>query len=84
MIENRKKLKPSVLIGVGAAFDILSGYKKQAPTWMQNIGMEWFFRLIQEPRRLWKRYLVANTLFIYYYLKFRITNLIRKVCHKKP
>jgi N-acetylglucosaminyldiphosphoundecaprenol N-acetyl-beta-D-mannosaminyltransferase len=83
MIENRKKLKPAVLIGVGAAFDILSGYKKQAPIWMQNIGMEWFFRFIQEPRRLWKRYLVANTLFMYYCLKFGTKSLIRNVCHKK-
>jgi len=45
-----------VMIGVGAAFDLLSGRKPQAPRWMQGIGMEWFFRLATEPRRLWPRY----------------------------
>jgi N-acetylglucosaminyldiphosphoundecaprenol N-acetyl-beta-D-mannosaminyltransferase len=50
------KLDVPVLIGVGAAFDFLSGNKKQAPLWMQRHGLEWFFRLITEPRRLWKRY----------------------------
>jgi len=45
-----------VLIGVGAAFDFLAGKKKQAPLWMQRNGLEWFFRLLTEPRRLWKRY----------------------------
>ena len=51
-----KKLNVPVLIGVGAAFDFLSGRKPQAPLWMQRNGLEWFFRLISEPRRLWKRY----------------------------
>lgn len=64
MIENRKYLKPQVLIGVGAAFDFISGYVKQAPVWIQNMGMEWLFRLFQEPGRLWQRYLVVNTQFI--------------------
>ncbi|MGD8457915.1 MAG: WecB/TagA/CpsF family glycosyltransferase [Anaerolineales bacterium] len=50
------KLNVPVLIGVGAAFDFLSGRKKQAPMWMQRNGLEWFFRLVTEPRRLWKRY----------------------------
>jgi N-acetylglucosaminyldiphosphoundecaprenol N-acetyl-beta-D-mannosaminyltransferase len=50
------RLNVPVLIGVGAAFDFLSGRKKQAPLWMQRNGLEWFFRLITEPRRLWKRY----------------------------
>ena len=46
-----------VLVGVGAAFDFLSGRKPQAPRWMQRSGLEWLFRLISEPRRLWRRYL---------------------------
>jgi N-acetylglucosaminyldiphosphoundecaprenol N-acetyl-beta-D-mannosaminyltransferase len=45
-----------VLIGVGAAFDFLSGHKPQAPRWMQRSGLEWLFRLGTEPRRLWRRY----------------------------
>jgi N-acetylglucosaminyldiphosphoundecaprenol N-acetyl-beta-D-mannosaminyltransferase len=53
-----------IFIGVGAAFDLLTGRIPQAPRWMQRIGLEWLFRLIQEPKRLWKRYLVNNPLFI--------------------
>lgn len=48
---------PAVMIGVGAAFDFHAGVKPQAPAWMQKIGLEWLFRLVTEPRRLWKRYL---------------------------
>jgi len=57
-------LRAPVLIGVGAAFDFHAGRKKQAPRWMQRSGLEWFFRLITEPRRLWKRYLINNPLFM--------------------
>jgi N-acetylglucosaminyldiphosphoundecaprenol N-acetyl-beta-D-mannosaminyltransferase len=53
-----------IFIGVGAAFDLLTGRIRQAPRWMQSAGLEWFFRLTQEPKRLWKRYLVSNPLFI--------------------
>jgi len=53
-----------ILIGVGAAFDLLTGRVRQAPRWVQGSGLEWFFRLTQEPGRLWKRYLVNNPLFI--------------------
>ena len=65
MYEFKDKIKCPVLAGVGAAFDFYSGNKKKAPLWMQNAGLEWFFRLLCEPRRLWKRYLVNNSLFIY-------------------
>ncbi len=65
MIENRKKLNANVLIGVGAAFDFLSGNVKQAPGWVQSIGFEWLFRLTQDPQRLWQRYTVTNLSFIY-------------------
>jgi exopolysaccharide biosynthesis WecB/TagA/CpsF family protein len=54
-----------VMLAVGAAFDIHANILKQAPVWMQNNGLEWLFRLIQEPRRLWKRYLFTNSKFIY-------------------
>jgi N-acetylglucosaminyldiphosphoundecaprenol N-acetyl-beta-D-mannosaminyltransferase len=56
MGRNRPRLDAPVLIGVGAAFDFLSGRKPQAPRWLQRRGMEWFFRLATEPRRLWPRY----------------------------
>ncbi|MBD3376644.1 WecB/TagA/CpsF family glycosyltransferase [candidate division KSB1 bacterium] len=53
-----------VIHGVGGSFDILGGLTRRAPVWMQNYGLEWFYRLCQEPKRLWKRYLVLNSLFI--------------------
>jgi len=54
----------AVMIGVGAAFDYHAGTIARAPLWMQHAGLEWLHRLLSEPRRLWKRYLVTNTLFI--------------------
>lgn len=54
----------AVMVGVGAAFDFHAGTVVRAPLWMQNAGLEWLHRLVSEPRRLWKRYLVTNTLFI--------------------
>jgi N-acetylglucosaminyldiphosphoundecaprenol N-acetyl-beta-D-mannosaminyltransferase len=57
------RLNAPVLIGVGAAFDFHAGAKRQAPVWMQNAGLEWFFRLLNEPRRLWRRYLLLNPQF---------------------
>ncbi len=53
-----------VQVCVGAAFDFHAGNKRTAPAWMQRRGLEWLYRLCQEPRRLWKRYLVTNTLFV--------------------
>lgn len=58
----------SVMIGVGAAFDFHAGVVKRAPQWMQDAGLEWLHRLLSEPRRLWRRYLVTNTLFCAYLL----------------
>ena len=66
MHAHRDKLHVPVLVGVGAAFDMLSGRKKQAPRWMREHGLEWLFRLMQEPRRLWRRYLVYGAQFIAY------------------
>lgn len=65
MAQHVDRLTASVLIGVGAAFDFHSGLKRQAPRWMQRSGLEWLFRLGQEPRRLWRRYLFNNPLFIW-------------------
>lgn len=68
--EHRGKIN-SVMMAVGAAFDFHAGTVKQAPKWMQNSGLEWLFRLIQEPRRLWKRYLITNSAFIYLFFKHK-------------
>ena len=65
MADHIEHLNASALIGVGAAFDFLSGTKAQAPRWMQRHGLEWAFRLVSEPRRLWKRYLIYNPWFLY-------------------
>ncbi|QDT09753.1 WecB/TagA/CpsF family glycosyltransferase [Planctomycetes bacterium K23_9] len=64
MAKNIDVLNASVVIGVGAAFDFHVGRVRQAPAWMQRSGMEWFFRLIMEPRRLWRRYLIGNSRFV--------------------
>jgi N-acetylglucosaminyldiphosphoundecaprenol N-acetyl-beta-D-mannosaminyltransferase len=64
MAANRDRINASVMVGVGAAFDFHAGLKRQAPRWVQRSGLEWLFRLATEPRRLWRRYLVNNTLFV--------------------
>jgi N-acetylglucosaminyldiphosphoundecaprenol N-acetyl-beta-D-mannosaminyltransferase len=52
------------IMGVGGSFDVVAGKVKRAPVWMQNVGLEWAYRFLQEPGRMWKRYLVGNTKFI--------------------
>jgi N-acetylglucosaminyldiphosphoundecaprenol N-acetyl-beta-D-mannosaminyltransferase len=66
--EHKSRLRVPVVVGVGAAFDMLSGRRKQAPRWMRERGLEWFFRLLHEPRRLWRRYLIYGSQFIAYLL----------------
>jgi N-acetylglucosaminyldiphosphoundecaprenol N-acetyl-beta-D-mannosaminyltransferase len=68
MHEHKGRLRVPVLVAVGAAFDMLSGRRKQAPRLLREHGLEWFFRLLQEPRRLWRRYLVYGSKFIAYLL----------------
>jgi N-acetylglucosaminyldiphosphoundecaprenol N-acetyl-beta-D-mannosaminyltransferase len=65
MARMRPLLDAPVLIGVGAAFDFHSGTVRQAPSWMQRSGLEWLFRLLTEPRRLWRRYLINNPWFVW-------------------
>lgn len=65
MSQHRDRIMAPVMIGVGAAFDFLAGVKPQAPLWMQRWGLEWIFRLCCEPKRLWKRYLIGNSKFIW-------------------
>jgi N-acetylglucosaminyldiphosphoundecaprenol N-acetyl-beta-D-mannosaminyltransferase len=69
MYEHRDKINAPVMIGVGAAFDFLAGIKPQAPRWIRDNGFEWLFRLITEPKRLWRRYLVDCPLFVFYVFK---------------
>jgi N-acetylglucosaminyldiphosphoundecaprenol N-acetyl-beta-D-mannosaminyltransferase len=64
MAAMRDRLDAPVLVGVGAAFDFHAGLVPQAPSWMQSAGLEWAFRLAQEPRRLWRRYLRYNPRFV--------------------
>lgn len=64
--------KVNFTMGVGGTFDIIAGLTKRAPKWVQNMGMEWFVRLAQEPGRMWKRYLVGNTTFVYLVVRERI------------
>lgn len=59
MYQNRKLLSVQVMLGVGAAFDFNSGKSRQAPGWMRENGLEWLFRLLTEPQRLWRRYLIT-------------------------
>ncbi|MFK8113708.1 MAG: WecB/TagA/CpsF family glycosyltransferase [Rubripirellula sp.] len=66
--ENLQQLPNAVYFGVGAAFAFHAGEVSQAPSFIQNAGLEWLYRLCAEPRRLWKRYLVNNTRFLYYSL----------------
>jgi N-acetylglucosaminyldiphosphoundecaprenol N-acetyl-beta-D-mannosaminyltransferase len=65
MYEHRRWLGVPLMAGVGAAFDFIAGTAKQAPTWAQENGLEWVFRLSQEPRRLWRRYLVLGPQFVW-------------------
>lgn len=64
MAQHRGRIQ-AVMLGVGAAFDYHAGTLRRAPVWMQHLGLEWAYRLIKEPRRLWRRYLSTNTAFLY-------------------
>ena len=63
--QNKNCIRVPVSIGVGASFDFAAGRATRAPRWIQDLGFEWMFRLLQDPRRLWKRYLFSNAYFIY-------------------
>lgn len=66
---------PCVMLGVGAAFGFLAGTQRRAPVAMQRMGLEWLFRLSTEPRRLWRRYLATNALFIWYLVSSKASKL---------
>ena len=71
MYEHKVKIK-SLMVGVGAAFDFFAGNIKRAPAWMQKLNLEWLYRLLQDPKRLFARYLYTNTKFIF------LTKILRK------
>ena len=68
------KLGVDFVMGVGGTFDVVAGKVKRAPVWMQNYGLEWLYRIIQEPGRMWKRYLVTNSKFAWLLVKERFLN----------
>lgn len=65
------------IMGVGGSFDVVSGLVKRAPMWMQKTGLEWFYRVMQEPGRMWKRYLFGNSKFIYLVLNEKRKQIFR-------
>jgi N-acetylglucosaminyldiphosphoundecaprenol N-acetyl-beta-D-mannosaminyltransferase len=60
------------IMGVGGSFDVVAGFVKRAPKWMQEYGLEWFYRTLQEPRRMWRRYLFGNSSFIFLVFKEKL------------
>jgi exopolysaccharide biosynthesis WecB/TagA/CpsF family protein len=65
LAENLEATGASIGVGVGAFFDFFSGEVPRAPSWMKRFGIEWVYRLAQEPRRMWRRYLFGNPLFLW-------------------
>jgi N-acetylglucosaminyldiphosphoundecaprenol N-acetyl-beta-D-mannosaminyltransferase len=70
-----RKLRVPIAIGIGGSFEIIAGDISRAPLWMQSTGLEWAYRFSQEPRRLWKRYLIGNTQFLTSVVKWRYRTL---------
>ena len=68
----KARLGVSFVMGVGGTFDVVAGIVNRAPKWMQHLGLEWVYRLLQEPRRMWKRYLVTNSKFALWLIKARL------------
>lgn len=71
LAEYLEEMGPVFAMGVGGSFDVVAGLTKRAPRWMQKVGLEWFYRLVQEPRRMWKRYLVGNARFAWLVVRER-------------
>lgn len=67
-----QELNVPISVAIGVSFELVSGMVSRAPKWMQKTGLEWFYRLLAEPRRLWQRYLIGNVLFIWLVIKQRL------------
>jgi len=74
----RQDLNVPVCHGVGGSFDVVAGVAKRAPAWMQKLGLEWLYRVVQEPRRMWRRYLITNTIFVGLAAKEMIRTRLRR------
>jgi len=72
LARNLQRLGPLLAMGVGGSFDVWAGKTTRAPRWMQRVGLEWFHRFAQEPRRMWRRYLVGNLRFAWIVLRARL------------
>jgi N-acetylglucosaminyldiphosphoundecaprenol N-acetyl-beta-D-mannosaminyltransferase len=72
ILRNLSKLGAKVVIGVGGLFDFYSGRIPRAPRWVRKVGMEWCYRMCREPQRLWRRYLIGNTVFLVRLLQMRL------------
>ena len=71
-------MKVPFCMGVGGSFDIIAGRTKRAPVWMQRYGLEWFYRILQEPKRMWKRYAKTNPVFVWMVVKEYIKHMTRR------
>lgn len=69
-------IKTPFIMGVGGSFDVVSGLVKRAPVWMRKFGLEWLYRTLQEPRRMWRRYFYTNSAFIYLVTKEKLKQII--------
>lgn len=67
---------PAVMVGVGGAFLLYADLDTRAPKWMRDASLEWLYRLALEPGRLWKRYLVTNTKFVFLYMKAKLARTL--------
>ncbi|CAE6845027.1 N-acetylglucosaminyldiphosphoundecaprenol N-acetyl-beta-D-mannosaminyltransferase [Paraburkholderia nemoris] len=74
----RDQLGVSFVMGVGGTFDVVAGHVRRAPRWMQQAGLEWLFRVIQEPRRMWRRYLTTNAYFAYMMMRAKLNSIVSR------
>lgn len=77
------RLKVPVIHGVGGSIDVLAGYTERAPVWMQRNGLEWLYRIFQEPRRMWKRYLITNSKFVMLVLQDAVRIKLQRILGRK-
>lgn len=72
---NKNKLEVNIITSIGAVFDFFSGTVKRAPNWIIYLGLEWLYRFASEPRRMWRRYLVNNIIFLFYIFEHKFFNI---------
>lgn len=82
-MSEHKDIVKGLMLGVGAGFDYHAGNISRAPKWMQNYSLEWLYRLMQNPKRLWRRYITTNTKFLFYILKNKKIGEIYEDCYNK-